>query len=84
MQTRLSWALVESAFGGSLKSGGRFCVLVFSRNLTCRREDVFTFNLLEKKFYKFCTFNAICNANDAKNSITVLFSYSSHVLYYTV
>jgi hypothetical protein len=37
MQTRLWWSLwwglAESAFGGSLDSGGLFCVGVFGRNL---------------------------------------------------
>jgi hypothetical protein len=27
------WGLAESAFGGSLESGGRFCVRTFDRNL---------------------------------------------------
>jgi hypothetical protein len=37
MQTRLWWrlwwGLTESAFGGNLESGGRFCVGAFDRNL---------------------------------------------------
>jgi hypothetical protein len=37
MQTRLWWhlwcALAEYAFGGSLESGGRFCVDTFGRNV---------------------------------------------------
>jgi hypothetical protein len=37
MQTRLWWRLwwnlAESAFGGSLESGGQFCVGEFGRNL---------------------------------------------------
>jgi hypothetical protein len=35
------------------------------------REDVFTFNLFIKKFYKFCTFSAIFKDNAAINCITV-------------
>jgi hypothetical protein len=31
-----------------------------------RREDAFTFNF--RKFYKFCTFNAICKDNAAVSS----------------
>jgi hypothetical protein len=29
MQTRLWWGLAESAFGGGVESGGRFCVGAF-------------------------------------------------------
>jgi hypothetical protein len=36
--------LAEFAFGGSLKSGGRFCVGVWQISGFSRREDVFTFN----------------------------------------
>jgi hypothetical protein len=31
--TGLWWGMEESAFGGSLESGGRFCVGAFGRNL---------------------------------------------------
>jgi hypothetical protein len=34
-------------------------------------EDVFTFNLLYKEIYKFCSFNAVCVENGAINCITV-------------
>jgi hypothetical protein len=30
----LWWGLAESAFGGSLESGGRFCVGAFGRNMS--------------------------------------------------
>jgi hypothetical protein len=35
------------------------------------REDVLTFNSVENKFYKFCTFNAICTHVAPINCITV-------------
>jgi hypothetical protein len=38
-------------FDGSLESGGWFCVAAFGRNLTSVAVNVFTFNLLENKFY---------------------------------
>jgi hypothetical protein len=50
MQTRLWLVLAESACCGSVESGGWFYVGVFGRNLTSRREDVFTFNLIFKIF----------------------------------
>jgi hypothetical protein len=40
------WGLAESVHGGSLESGSQFCV-VFDH------EDVFTFNLLPRKFINF-------------------------------
>jgi hypothetical protein len=54
MQTRLWWrlwwSLVESAFGGSLESGRRFCVGACSRNLASVAVEMcsFKFNLLHK------------------------------------
>jgi hypothetical protein len=36
-----------------------------------RREDVFTFNLVLKEVREFCTFNAICKNNVAKNYICI-------------
>jgi hypothetical protein len=53
--------------GWSLKSGVRFCVGMFGRNLvfSCR-EDVLTFNLFYKVLvYVICTFNKICENNAA-------------------
>jgi hypothetical protein len=44
---RLWWGLAESTFGGSLESGGRFCVGAFGRKSGfSRREDVLIFDLL--------------------------------------
>jgi hypothetical protein len=62
---RLWWGLAVSAFGGRMESDGRLYVDAFGRNLSgfSRREDVFTSNLLNKKFDKLCTFNAICEGN---------------------
>jgi hypothetical protein len=60
MQSTLLWltcCLAESAFGGSLS-----CVVVFGKN-------VFTFNVLYKAFYKFCTFNTIWKFDVAINCI---------------
>jgi hypothetical protein len=51
---RQGWCLAESAFGGSLESGGWCYVGVGSH-----REHDFTFNSLYKYIYKFCTFSAI-------------------------
>jgi hypothetical protein len=48
------WWLGESDFGGSLKSGGRFCVVAFGRNI---------FNLVYKEFFKFCIFSATYKEN---------------------
>jgi hypothetical protein len=75
MQTRLWWrlwrGLAESAFGGSLGSGGRFCVGAFGRNLASVAVKMFS-HLIQfiKNFYK-CTFNAICKVNAAINCITI-------------
>jgi hypothetical protein len=72
MQTRQWWRLAERAFGESL--GVRRSVLCWCVWQECgfsRREDVFTFNLVIKRFYKYYTFNAIYKDNAAKNCITV-------------
>jgi hypothetical protein len=50
-KTRLWWriwlGLAELAFGGSLESGGLFCVGAFGKESSfSRREDVFTVNFL--------------------------------------
>jgi hypothetical protein len=62
--------MVESVFGGSLESGGRFCV-AFGRNLASVAVKMFS-HLISfiKKFYKFCNFNAIFKDNPAINCIT--------------
>jgi hypothetical protein len=63
------------AYGGVWrKSGVRrsfYVGAVWQESGFSRHEDVFTFNLLFKKFYKFCTFNAICEGNAAINCITI-------------
>jgi hypothetical protein len=58
--------------GGSLESGGWFCVVPFGRNLASFDAKMST-NLIyfTKKLYKFCTFNAIFKDNAAINCITV-------------
>jgi hypothetical protein len=66
--------MADSAFDGSLESGVRRLVLCWRVWQECgfsRSEDVFTFNLVLKTFYKLCTFDAICKDNAAVNfSIT--------------
>jgi hypothetical protein len=64
--------LAESAFGGSLESGARFCVGAVGRNLTSVAVKMFSCLIyFIKKFYKFCTLNAICKDNAAINCLTV-------------
>jgi hypothetical protein len=36
--------MVESEFGGSLESGGQFCVGILHESGVSRRQNVFTFN----------------------------------------
>jgi hypothetical protein len=63
-------SLAESAFGGGLESRVRRSVLwrcVWKEFSFNRREDVFTYNLIQKKFYKFCTFHAVFRDNPAVN-----------------
>jgi hypothetical protein len=55
----------------SLESGGRFYVGAFGRNLASVAVKIFTFDVLVKKHYKCCDFNAICKDNVAINCITV-------------
>jgi hypothetical protein len=38
---RLWWGLAESAFGGSLESGGLFCVGAFGRNMASVTVNMF-------------------------------------------
>jgi hypothetical protein len=61
---------VEPAFGGSLVSGGRFCVGAFGRNLASVAVKMFSHSIYFKEFYKFCTFNCIFKDNAAINCIT--------------
>jgi hypothetical protein len=49
----------------SLESDGRCCVHVLGTNLTSVAMKMF--NILETKFYKFCTFNVIHRHNAAIN-----------------
>jgi hypothetical protein len=58
---------MESAFWP--ESGVRSSVLcwcVWQKSDLSFSEDVFTFDLVYKRFYKFCTFNAICKGSAAK------------------
>jgi hypothetical protein len=76
MQTRLWWrlwwGLAESAFGGSLESGGRFYVGAFDRNLASVAVKMFSHLIyFSKKFDKFCNFNAICKDIASINYITL-------------
>jgi hypothetical protein len=65
-------ALVGSAFGGGLESGGRFCVGAFGRNLASVAVKMFSYLVhFENKFKTFCSFNAIYKDNAAINCITV-------------
>jgi hypothetical protein len=58
---RLWWGLAESAFGGSLESGGRFYVVAFGRNLASVAVKMFSHLIyFIKKLYKWCAFTAIC------------------------
>jgi hypothetical protein len=49
-------------FGGSLESGGRFCVALVSVAV----KDVLTFNLLSRE----CIFSTICRDNAEVNCVT--------------
>jgi len=74
--------LGEPEFGGSLESGGRFCVYAFGRNFVSVALKVSSYLIhYVKKFYKLCTFNAICKDDAAINCITVhheTFSFPSN------
>jgi hypothetical protein len=71
MQTRLWWrlwwGLAESAFGGSLESGGRFCVDAFGRNLASVAVKMFSHLI---KFLRNLT-NFVLSIRVAINCITV-------------
>jgi hypothetical protein len=60
-------------FGGSLESGGRFCVGAFGSNLASVAVKMFShlIHFFFKKVYKFHTFNAICKDNAAVNCVTL-------------
>jgi hypothetical protein len=64
------WSLLLAGVW-SLESGGRFCVGSFDRNLASVAVKMFSHLIyFVKKFYKFCTLNAICKNNAAINCIT--------------
>jgi hypothetical protein len=67
---RLWWDMAETATGGILESGGRFCVGLFCRNLAL--VAVMFSNLIHfwRKLIDFCTSNTICKDNTAINFIT--------------
>jgi hypothetical protein len=68
--------VAESAFGGSLESGGRFCVGAFGRNLASVAVKMFSHSMyFMKTFYKSCPWNAICKNNAKINCITVNTKY---------
>jgi hypothetical protein len=59
-------------FGSSLESGGRFFVSAFCRNIASAAVKMFSHVIYcIKTFYKFYTFNSICNDNAVINCITV-------------
>jgi hypothetical protein len=70
---RLWWSLAESAFGGSLESGGRCSVCAFGRNLASVFVNMFSHSIyfIKKISNKFCTFIAVCKDNAAINCIAV-------------
>jgi hypothetical protein len=54
------------------KTGGQLCFGASGRNLATVAVKKFSHLIyLKKKFYKCCTFSAICKDNDAINCITV-------------
>jgi hypothetical protein len=62
----------QSVFGGSLESGSQFCFGAFDMNLASVASKMFAHLIyFIKKYYKFCTFNAICKDIAAINCITV-------------
>jgi hypothetical protein len=55
-----------------VESGGQFCFGAFGWNLASVAMKMFShLTYFIKKFYKFCTFNAICKYNVATNRITI-------------
>jgi hypothetical protein len=65
----LCWGVAKSVFARSLELGGQFCCAPGRNGYGCCK-DVFTFHLLEKKYYKCYTFSIICKDNTAINCIT--------------
>jgi hypothetical protein len=63
--------VTESAFGGSLESGGRFRVSALGTNLASVPVKALSHFIFFSIFKKFCTFNAICNVNVAMKYFTV-------------
>jgi hypothetical protein len=60
----------RSVFDRSLESGGQFCVGAFGKNLASVAVKMFSYLIyFTKKFYKFCSFNAICKDNAAISCI---------------
>jgi hypothetical protein len=58
--------------GGSLESGGRFCVGAFGRNVFSVAVKVFSHLIyFTKKFYNFRNLNAVFKDNAAINYFTV-------------
>jgi hypothetical protein len=55
--------------GGSLESGGRFCVGAFSRKLTSAAEKLFSHLICFINTFNKCTFNVICKDDAAINCI---------------
>jgi hypothetical protein len=63
---------VESEFGGSPESGGRFCVGTFGKNLASVAVNIFSYlNYIRNKCYTFCTLNAISKDTAAINCISI-------------
>jgi hypothetical protein len=54
------------------------CCCVWQESGFNGREDVSHFIYFFKKFYKFCTFNAVCKNNSAINCITVQHKIKVH------
>jgi hypothetical protein len=62
------WSLKEYVLGSQALG----CVGACGRNMTSTGEKKLTYLIyFIKLFYKFCTFNVICNDNSAINCITV-------------
>jgi hypothetical protein len=74
LRTRLWYDLVETAFGGGVKSGIRrsvLCWCVWQESSFSHREYVCTFYLRRKTIANFFTFNSICKDKTAIKCITV-------------
>jgi hypothetical protein len=63
--------VAESASGGSLVSGGRFCVGAFGRNLASVALKISHLIYFKIHFFKSCTFNKIYKGNAAINCVAV-------------